>query len=106
MQALLRINKTNLDLIKSGIKKTEWRAPSLFNKKILFKKNDDGLLDGNKEIKTLKLVNGYSASSDFIIIEVLNIRMVKFMNDIEIKNDNFRALKDQFAIEIKLGNIL
>lgn len=102
----LQIKKIELDLIKAGTKKTEWRAPSLFNKKKLFKDNGEGKLDGNPEIRRIKFVNGYAKDRETLEVEVKRIRMVKFTRDVKIPEDNFEALTGMFAIEISLGHIV
>lgn len=106
MKICLKIKKQNLELIKSGLKKTEWRENSVYNKRLLFKDRGDGKKDGNKDIKFIEFQNGYSKDCEKLIIEVENIRLVKFTRDIEIPEDNFIAKEGQFAIEIKLGNII
>lgn len=106
MRVILKINKKNLDLIKSGIKKTEWRDPSVYNKKLLFEFKEDGKRHGNENIKEIEFVNGYRKDADRLIVEVKRIRLVKFSRDIEIKEDNFKALEGQFSIEITLGDIV
>lgn len=102
----LKIKKENLDLIKSGTKKTEWREPSVYNKRLLFKVKEDGKRHGNEDIKFIKFVNGYSKDAPTLNVEVNRIRLVKFTRDIEIKEDNFKAKEGSFAIEISLGNII
>lgn len=107
MIADLQIKKLNLDLIEAGTKKTEWRDPSLFNKKKLFyKREKDGKWEGNPDIKEIKFINGYNSDRKIIFVECLGIRMVKFTRDVNIPEDNFQALEGQFAIEIKLGGII
>lgn len=107
MNVNLKIKKVNLEAIKAGTKKTEWREPSVFNKKLLFKKREsDGKLDGNLDIKTITFVNGYSKDAEKLKIEVKQIRLVRFSRNIEIPEDNFKALEGQFSIEITLGNIV
>jgi hypothetical protein len=107
MNVFLKIKKSNLDLIKTGIKKTEWREPSVYNKKLLFKKREsDGKNEGNVDIKTITFVNGYSKDAEKLIVEVKQIRLVRFSRNIEIPEDNFKALEGQFSIEISLGNIV
>lgn len=106
MKVSLQIKRKNLDLIKSGVKKTEWREPSVYNKRKLFCDNGTGKLDGNPAITSIELINGYSSNREIIEVEVTRIRLVKFTRDVNIPEDNFRALKDQFAIEINLGSII
>ena len=58
MNVNLKIKKANLEAIKSGIKKTEWREPSVYNKKLFFKpRESDGKNEGNADIKTITFVN-------------------------------------------------
>lgn len=107
MTTILRIKRKDFDLIKSGVKKTEWREPSKYNKGLLFAPREiDGKLDGNPEIKEITFINGYKKDSERLTVKVNSIRMVKFINDVEIKEDNFKALAGQFAIEINLGEII
>lgn len=101
----LQIKLENLDLIKSGTKKTEWREPSLYNKKILFKIREDGKREGNSDITHIEFINGYRTDREILLIECKLIRLVKFSRNIEIPQDNFKALEGQFAIEISLGEI-
>lgn len=100
MKVTLQIKKENLDLIKSGVKKSEWRSPSLFNKNKLFKFREDGKRIGNDEIKQIEFINGYSKDAERCVIGVKEIRMVRFSKDVEIKEDNFSAKEGQFAIQI------
>lgn len=101
----LRIKKTEFDLIKIGSKKTDWRAPSIYNKKLLLSKNENGLFCENRDIKEIQFINGYSLNSPSLIAEILLIRPVKFTKDIVIAEDNFTAHEGECSIEIKLGNI-
>lgn len=104
MNVILQIKKKEFDMILSGEKKREWRAPSKYNKNKLFKKRDeDGILIGNDGIKSITFVNGYSTDAKSVTVECLRIRMQKFSKNIEIPEDNFKALEGQCAIEIVLG---
>jgi len=103
---ILRIKKLEFDMILAGTKKTEWRSPSKYNKRLLFvPREEDGKLVGNDQIKEIKLINGYSKNAPELTVKVKFIRMVRFTKDIHILEDNFRASEGQFAIEIKLGKI-
>lgn len=107
MNVSLKIKKANLQAIKSGKKKTEWREPSVYNKKLLFKpRESDGKNEGNNDIKTITFINGYSKDAEKLEVEVISIRLVRFSRNIEIPEDNFNALEGQFSIEIKLGRII
>lgn len=107
MNVNLKIKKANLEAIKAGTKKTEWREPSVYNKKLLFKpRESDGKNEGNADIKTITFVNGYSKDAEKLIVEVKQIRLVRFSRNIEIPEDNFKALEGQFSIEISLGSIV
>jgi len=107
MKVQLQIKKVNLDLIKKGTKKTEWRENSTYNKRLLFKARElDGKLDGNKEITEIEFINGYAKDREKLIVQCKQIRLVKFSRNIEIPEDNFQALEGQFAIEISLGEIV
>ena len=48
---ILKIKSKDFDLIKSGVKKNEWRNLSAYNRKKLLVKNADGKQEGNQEIK-------------------------------------------------------
>lgn len=102
---VLRIKKVNFDLILSGTKKIEYRENSIYNKKLLFKDRGDGKKDGNSDIKAITFINGYQKNARSLIAEVKSIRLVKFSMDVREPDNNFEALKDQFAIEIILGKI-
>lgn len=107
MQVTLQIKKKELDLIKSGTKKNEWRQLSAFNKKLLLKQREDGKgLDGNAEIKSIKFLNGYAKERETLVISVSGIQVFKFLNDKDIPEDNFTALAGQAAIRIQLGEII
>ncbi len=103
---VLRIKKKEFDAIKIGTKKTEWRQPSLYNKRLLLSKNEAGLFCENKNIKEITFINGYMPDSPKLTVEILNIRPVKFSRNIEIKEDLFIAREGECSIEIKLGNII
>jgi hypothetical protein len=109
MRVSLQIKRKEFDLIKSGIKKTEWRAPSKFNKDRLFcpDKEYSGQLNGNPDISEIEFINGMKPNAPRIIVEVAKrIRMVRFGRDIELPEDNFKAQEGMFAIEISLGKII
>lgn len=107
MKVSLQIKRINLDLIKTGTKKTEWREPSLFNKNLLFKEREsDGKKEGNADIKYIEFINGYKKDREILLVECKQIRLVRFSRNIEIPEDNFNAIEGQFAIEITLGNIV
>lgn len=106
MNVLLQIKRKEFEMIQAGTKKTEWRSPSVFNKDKLFRDNGTGKLDGNTDIKSIIFVNGRNKDASKLEVEVKRIRMVKFSRDVIIKEDNFEALKDMWAIEITLGSIV
>jgi hypothetical protein len=106
MTVILRIKRKEFEAIKNGTKKTEWRRPSLYNKRILLSKNSEGKFCENKELKEVTFINGYSADSQKITIEVELIRPVKFSSNIEIKEDLFIAMAGECSIQIKLGKII
>ncbi len=101
----LQIKRDELDLIVSGIKKTEWRSPSNYNYDLLLKDRGDGKRDGNPEITEIKFINGMKKNAPSIIIEVKSIKCIKFVKDFLSKEDNFSALAGMIAIEICLGEI-
>ena len=127
----LRIKKKEFDLIKSGIKKVEWRTPSNYNNSLLFSKDDPIKKDGNPEINQIQFINGYAKDAPRLLVECKKIRRIKAMRDWEIPVDNFvindfatlsdynqtftltgkeqsvlRVKQGQTAIEISLGEIL
>lgn len=102
----LQIKRQNLELIKAGTKKTEWRDLSKYNKDLLLKDRGDGKKDGNKDITHINFINGYSKNRETLTVEVTRIRVVKFTRNVEIPEDNFSAFEGQFSIEITLGNIV
>jgi len=107
MKVSLQIKRINLDLIKAGLKKTEWREPSIFNKKLLFReRKSDGKKEGNTDITHIEFINGYKKDREILLVECKQIRLVKFSRNIEIPEDNFKALEGQFSIEITLGGIV
>lgn len=106
MNVILQIKRKELDLIKAGTKKREWRAPSNYNKKKLFCDNGTGKLDGNPNIKSIIFINGMSKDAPRFQVEVKKIRMVLFERDVKIPEDNFEALKGMYMIEISLGIII
>lgn len=107
MTVSLQIKRKEFDMIKAGTKKTEWRSPSLFNKQKLFFQNKDiGKWDARTDITQIEFINGYRTDREKLIVECLGIKMYKFVRDIDIPEDNFKALEGQFAIAITLGIII
>lgn len=107
MQVTLQIKKKELDLIKTGVKKNEWRQLSEYNKKLLLKpRESDGKKEGNSDIKSIKFINGYSKEAETLEVEVTGIKVFRFSKDEIIEEDNFRASEGQFAIQVALGNII
>lgn len=107
MRIQLQIKKVNLELIKAGIKKREWREPSKFNKdKMYIKRESDGVLIANPDITEVEFINGYNSDREKLTVKVERIRMQKFTKNIDIPEDNFKALEGQCAIEIVLGEII
>lgn len=102
----LKIKSKDFDLIKSGVKKNEWRNLSAYNRKKLLVKNADGKQEGRNDIKTVIFENGYTSDCRKIEVEVTSIKVFKFGRDVEIPEDNFKALEGQFAIQLALGNIV
>ena len=101
----LVISKDNFMLIKNGKKKREWRNMSKYNRRLLLTKRADGKYEGNNSIKQIRFVLGYKKPAEEMVVECISVRVVKFINDIKIPEDNFRALSGQFAIEISLGEV-
>jgi hypothetical protein len=105
----LQIKKKEFDMIKSGVKKVEWRAPSKFNKDRLFCPDPEynGQLNGDPDITSITFINGMKPDAPRLTVEVAKrIRMVRFPRDIDQPENNFHALEGQFAIEICLGKII
>lgn len=102
----LRIKKVELDLIRAGTKKHEWRAPTKYYKALLCRDREDGMKEPNPDITEIQFINGYSKDAPRLLVECKGIRAVKFEEDIEIPEDNFRAKKGQAGFEITLGNII
>jgi aminopeptidase-like protein len=107
MRIQLQIKRKELDLIKAGTKKREWRAPSKYNiDKMYIKRESDGVLIANPEINEVEFINGYRNDREKIIVQVLRIRMQQFSKNVDFPEDNFKALEGQKAIEIVLGEII
>ena len=102
----LQIKRKALNLIKSGIKQNDWREPSMFNKKKLLAKNEDGKYTKNDSIDIIEFINGYSPTAERIQVECLGIIPVKFSTNIDIEEDDFKALEGTNSIRIMLGKIL
>lgn len=105
MKVSLQIKRNELEAIKKGIKKTEWRQVSTYNKNLLLCQSEEhnGKLIGNNNIKEIEFQSGYGKNILKHTVRCIYIRPVKFNNDIFIKEDNFKALKGQVAIEIKIA---
>lgn len=101
----LRIHRKEFELIKAGTKKTEWRQPSKFNKKLLLKVGEDGLFTENFDIKEILFVNGHRPDSPRVIAQVERIRPIRFAEDIKIPADNFIGYQGQCAIEIRISGV-
>ena len=106
MTITLKIKGKDFDLIASGVKKNEWRNMSAYNRKKLLYINSDGKQDGRNDIKFVVFENGYSKDCRKIKVEVLSVRVYRFGRDVEIPEENFKALEGQFAIQLALGNIV
>jgi len=106
MTVNLKIKSKDFDLIASGAKKNEWRNLSKYNRNKLLVKNSVGKQDGNSKIKYVIFENGYSKDCRKMKVEVLSIRVFRFGRDVEIPNENFKALEGQFAIQLALGDIV
>lgn len=106
MTVNLKIKSKDYDLIASGVKKNEWRNMSAYNRKKLLYINSDGKQEGRNDIKFVVFENGYSKDCRKIKLEVLSIRVYRFSRDVEIPEENFKALEGQFAIQLALGNIV
>ena len=102
----LRIKKEELDLIRAGTKKHEWRAPTKYYWSLLGIKGTDGIKIANPNITAIQFINGYAKDAPRLLVECKGIRPVRFQEDTDIPEDNFKALKGQKAFEITLGNII
>ena len=102
----LQIKRSEYELIASGVKNVEYRAPSLFNKRILLKKNDNGAFDTNTTDKEIMFINGYKKDAPSVICEVISIIPVRFSSRFVDEKNNFTAEAGECSIEIKLGKIL
>jgi hypothetical protein len=102
----LQIKRKEFQAIADGTKKIEWRSVSLYNKKKLLKKNEDGLFILNNEVKELQLINGYRKDSPRLIVEVKLIEPVKFLIDINEPHNLFKATAGGHAIAIYLGEVI
>jgi hypothetical protein len=100
----LRIKRAEFEAIKSGKKTTEWRSPSLYNKRLLLKINEKGQFDRNDEIKEIIFINGYKKDSPAITMQVLSIIPVCFVQ--KFSDSDFKANPGEKMIEIKLGKIV
>ncbi len=98
----LQIKRAEFELIISGSKTIEYRAPSLFNKRKLLIKNKDGVFDKNSNVQ-IKMVNGYKKDAPFVILDVSEIVPIRFSNDFEDPKNNFRAKAGECTIEIKFS---
>lgn len=96
----LFILQENLDLIKQGVKKREWRKFSDYYKKLLFKRDlaQENKWNGNPEIKEIEFV--VRKTKETLTMGVKSIRLIKFSKDVRIEEEKFTALSGQFAIEI------
>lgn len=106
---ILRIKKKEFDLIKSGIKKSEWRSFSSYNKKLFGVEDKEKSIGTHKkyfscrkDINEIMLINGYKKDSQKMIIYPELIQLAEFTKDIEISNDNFKAKKGDIVFEIKI----
>lgn len=105
MKVTLRIQRVNFDLIKKGVKKNEFRDPSIYNKRLLLKKQADGkYAEYNPDIKEVEFIAG--RGGDRLRCKVLQVRAVKFSRNIDSEEDNLHAIEGACAIHIKLGAII
>lgn len=102
MKVRLYILQQNLDIIKSGKKKREWRKFSEYNKKLLFIKDgsNENKWYGNPNINEIEFV--VRKTKEAYTVKIGTIRLIKFSKDTIYKDENFSALSGQFAIEIVL----
>jgi len=108
---ILRIKKKEFELIKNGLKKSEWRSFSAYNQKIFGEKDEKKSEEMGKpcfrckNIKEILLINGYTENAPKMIIYPSIIQLVKFSKEVFIKNDNFHAEKGDMVFEIKINKI-
>ena len=72
----------------------------------LLAKNEDGKYTKNDSIKIIEFINGYSPTAERIQVECLGIIPVKFSTNIDIEEDDFKALEGTNSIRIILGKLL
>jgi len=102
----LQIKRKYFDAIAKGTKKIEWRAPSKYNKRLLLKKNEEGLYCKNEIDKEIQLINGRSNNSPRMIIQVSRIEPLKFIRDIDEPENFFKAPIGATSIGIFIEKVL
>lgn len=95
-QITLIVTQKYFDEIKSGVKKTDYRCPSVFNNRLLGVKAVDGKYDPRTDVDSVKFVVGYKSDRNWLIIECKAIRAEH--QEIEGKR--------QTRIAVDLGEIL
>lgn len=104
---ILRIKRKEFDMIKSGVKKREFRRVSQYNLNLLFVKNEaTGKLIPNKEITEIKFINGFKKDSEYLVAKIIDMFMVEFLYDELIEEDCLEAKAGDLAIQINLGEII
>jgi hypothetical protein len=102
----LQVKRIEFEAIASSKKKIEWRSPSKYNKRLMLKKNNQGLYTENTDIKEVLFINGYRTNAPRVTVEVLFIRPYKFIRDIDEPENCFKANEGENAIGIHLGKII
>ena len=102
----LQIKMSEFQQIASGVKKIEYRSPSLFNKRKLLKKNENGEYDVNSEDKSVLFINGYKHDAPMLLCEVVSITPIRFTSRFVDDINGFIAEAGECTIEIVLGKIL
>lgn len=102
----LQIKLVELEAIRLGKKKIEWRFPSLFNKRLLLKVNPEGKFIENTEDKEILFINGYRKDAPRLRVEVTAIRPYKFVRNIDEPDNHFKANEGENSIGIHIGRVL
>lgn len=99
----LTINKKELDLIKSGKKRIEFRQPSLFNKRKLLILNEDRKFTANQEPGQITFIAGRTNAAERYVCAFEKILPIKFsQNYTEFEGEVINATAGECIIAIYL----
>lgn len=99
----LKITRLEFDLIKSGQKKIEFRKPSLFNKRVLLDKDEEGKFIAVTTPGKIKFVHGYRPDAPYFIATYEKIIPIKFtQNYSELDGEPIEAREGECIIAIYL----